>query len=74
MTRATRVDTQKSVGCFPNETLADALAKLIDPDVDGEPSGVKLVGKLTLPGDMTRPVEKFAGREVEVRLECRASI
>ena len=74
MTRATRVDTKKTVGCFPHETLADALAKLIDDEADGTPSGIKFIGKMTLPGDLQRPVEKFAGREVEVgaRGTCNA--
>lgn len=66
MTRAQRLDTGKTVGCFPQDTLADSLAKLIDPDHDGVPANVKIIGKMSLPGDMERPVEKFSGREFEV--------
>jgi hypothetical protein len=31
MTKAKRMDTNKIVGCFPDETLADALAKVFLP-------------------------------------------
>jgi hypothetical protein len=63
MTRVIRADTQQTAGCFPQDSLADALAKLIDPDTDGIPKDIKIVGKLMLPGDLERPAAKFAGRE-----------
>ena len=65
MTKATRIDTGKAVGCFPDQTLADALARLIDED-DGHPTGIKIIGKTPIPGELERPVAKFVGREIEV--------
>ena len=96
MTKVSRIDNGKSAGCFPDDTLAMALAKvsiclppprrssirvcsskmvvvvlhvqLIDDKVDGVPTGFKILGKMSIPGEMDRPVSKFHGREVEVGL------
>ncbi len=46
MTKVRRVDTASVASCFPDDTLAQALAKVIDEDVDGKPTGFKLVGKV----------------------------
>eukprot|EP00050_Salpingoeca_kvevrii_P005035 m.268267 g.268267 ORF g.268267 m.268267 type:complete len:75 (+) comp11074_c3_seq8:399-623(+) len=42
MTKATRTDRSKGIGCFPNETLMDALARCIDPEEDGNPVNLKV--------------------------------
>eukprot|EP00051_Salpingoeca_urceolata_P027587 m.482245 g.482245 ORF g.482245 m.482245 type:complete len:80 (+) comp22478_c0_seq1:1393-1632(+) len=65
MTKATRSDNGKKIGCFPHETLLDALSRLLDED-DGEPTSMTIIGKRYFPGDMEKPVSKFHGREVEI--------
>ncbi len=56
----------KASGVFPEETLAQALAKIFDPDVDGVPCAIKWVGHKTMEGEMDKPCRKFEGRECEV--------
>jgi hypothetical protein len=73
MPRVSRPDTHQIAGCFPEDSLADALSKVIDPDVDGIPTDIKIVGKLLLPGDLERPAAKFAGREFVVSLSFVAT-
>eukprot|EP00050_Salpingoeca_kvevrii_P005034 m.268195 g.268195 ORF g.268195 m.268195 type:complete len:98 (+) comp11074_c3_seq4:399-692(+) len=69
MTKATRTDRSKGIGCFPNETLMDALARCIDPEEDGNPVNLKVIGKMYVSGDLQKPVSKFHGRRIEVHTD-----
>eukprot|EP00052_Salpingoeca_macrocollata_P001425 m.25495 g.25495 ORF g.25495 m.25495 type:complete len:80 (+) comp11378_c0_seq2:954-1193(+) len=71
MTKCNRLDKNKSVGCFPDETLMDALARLLEED-DGTPTHFEVLGKKNLPGELMKPVAKFHGREVEITTEHKA--
>ena len=78
MTKCCRLDTNTKVGVFPNETLLEALSRVLGENdgvpqdvkvrlsVEGLVCNVKVVGKTRIPGELERPVCKFHGREIEV--------
>eukprot|EP00056_Hartaetosiga_gracilis_P020056 m.17335 g.17335 ORF g.17335 m.17335 type:complete len:80 (+) comp8134_c0_seq1:25-264(+) len=68
MTKATRVDTNRTVGCFPDELLIDTLSKLLD-EKDGALKKFEIKGKKYIPGDLQRQVSKFHGRTIEITTE-----
>eukprot|EP00055_Hartaetosiga_balthica_P000352 m.136310 g.136310 ORF g.136310 m.136310 type:complete len:80 (+) comp10590_c0_seq1:81-320(+) len=71
MTKATRLDTNKTVGCFPDELLIDTLSKLLE-ESDGTLQKFEIKGKKYIAGDLQRPVSKFHGRIVAITTESSA--